>query len=250
MARFDDKVILVSGGARGQGEAEARLFAREGARVVIGDIRDAEGRALAAEIGTTAVFHALDVTSEVSWCAAIDGIERAFGRLDVLVNNAGVFYRTPLETSSVADYMRICEINQLGTFLGMKCAVRLMKATGGAIVNISSVAGLRGASGYSAYVASKFAVRGMTKVAAIEFAPYNIRVNSVHPGIIDTAMIRDVQNATSVDAFVAGQLVSRAGTAEEVAEMVAYLASSQAAFVTGAEFVCDGGVMTGSRDRS
>jgi len=250
MARFDGKVVLVSGGARGQGEAEARLFAREGARVVIGDIRDAEGRALAAEIGEAAMFHALDVTSEVSWSAAIDGIERAFGRLDVLVNNAGVFYRTPLETASAADFMRICEINQLGVFLGMKCAVRLLKATGGAIVNISSVAGLRGSAGYAAYVASKFAVRGMTKVAAIEFAPYDIRVNSVHPGLIDTAMIRDVRGQSSVDAIVAGQLVSRAGTAEEVAEMVAFLASSQSAFVTGAEFVCDGGLTTGNRDHS
>lgn len=245
--RLAGKVALISGAAKGQGEAEARLFVSEGARVVIGDVLQDEGRQLAAALGPGAAFVPLDVRREEDWAAAVAETGRRFGRLDILVNNAGIFHKTPSESASAADYMRIIEINQLGVFLGMKHAVGLMKQTGGSMVNISSIAGLRGAPNYAAYVASKFAVRGMTKVAAIDFAAYNIRVNSVHPGLIDTDMIRAERSPESIRNFTSTQLVDRPGTAQDVASLVLFLASDESAFCTGAEFVCDGGLMTGSR---
>jgi 3alpha(or 20beta)-hydroxysteroid dehydrogenase len=247
MARFAGKVALISGGARGQGAAEARMFAREGARVVIGDVLHEKGRALAQELGANALYVPLDVTKEADWIAAVGETERAFGRLDILVNNAGIFRSTPLETASVEEFTRIYEVNQLGVFLGMKIGVRLMKKTGGTMINISSTAGLRGAPGYAAYVATKFAVRGMTKTAAIEFAPYNIRVNSVHPGLIDTAMVQDEKGDAFIGSYVKGQLIPRRGTANDVTNMVAFLASDESGFSTGTEFICDAGSTTGSR---
>ncbi|MCP8939964.1 SDR family oxidoreductase [Alsobacter sp. SYSU M60028] len=247
MGRLNGKVALISGAARGQGAHEARLFVAEGASVVIGDVLADEGRALADELGASALFVELDVTSEASWTNAVRAAESRFGRLDILVNNAGILRRATIEESSVEEFDRVIAVNQRGVFLGMKAAVRLMKRTGGSIVNISSTAGMKAAAGHVAYVGSKFAVRGMTKVAAIEFAKYGIRVNSVHPGLIGTDMIRDRFDDAGMAAFTANQLVNRPGTVEDVANLVLFLASDDSAFSTGAEFMCDGGYTVGTR---
>lgn len=243
--RLDGKVALITGAARGQGAAEARLFAAHGARVVLADLDGPEGVALAAEIG--GMFLPLDVTSESDWQAAIAAIEAAHGRLDVLVNNAGILRRARIEDTDLALFNATVAVNQTGVFLGMKAAVWLMKPTGGSIVNVSSTAGLRGAPEHLAYCASKFAVRGMTKVAAIEFAPYGIRVNSVHPGLIETPMLDPFLDGAAMSAFTERQLVNRAGTPDEVAQMVLFLASDASSYSTGVEFICDGGLTTGSR---
>jgi 3alpha(or 20beta)-hydroxysteroid dehydrogenase len=247
MGRLAGKVALISGGARGQGAEEARLFVREGAKVVIGDVLAAEGRALAADLGEAAIFVDLDVADEHSWNAAVRAVEKHFGRLDILVNNAGILRRNLIEDCSAEEFGRVVAVNQLGVFLGMKAAVRLMKATGGSIVNISSTAGFKAAAGHVAYVGSKYAVRGMTKVAAIEFGKYDIRVNSVHPGLVATDMIRDRYDDAGMVAFTKDQLVNRPGRAADVANMVLFLASDESAYSTGAEFICDGGYMTGAR---
>lgn len=247
MGRLDGKVALISGAARGQGAHEARVFLAEGASVVIGDVLVEEGRALAAELGPSALFVELDVTDEGSWTSAVAATENRFGRLDVLVNNAGILRRATIEESTVEEFDRVMAVNQRGVFLGMKAAVRLMKRTGGSIVNISSTAGFKAAAGHVAYVGSKFAVRGMTKVAAIEFARYGIRVNSVHPGLIATDMIRDRFDDAGMATFTANQLVDRPGTVEDVANLVLFLASDESAFSTGAEFMCDGGYTVGTR---
>jgi len=245
--RLAGKVALISGGARGQGAAEARLFVREGARVLIGDLLEEEGRKLASELGENCAFAHLDVSREESWVRAVDEVERRWGRLDILVNNAGILRRGMIEDTSPELFTQVFAINQLGVFLGMKAVVRLMKAQGGSIVNISSTAGIKAAGGHVAYVGSKYAVRGMTKVAAIEFAQYNIRVNSVHPGLVATDMIRDRFDDEGMVCFTQNQLVNRPGTTEDVANMVLFLASEESAYSTGAEFICDGGYMTGTR---
>jgi 3alpha(or 20beta)-hydroxysteroid dehydrogenase len=245
MGRLDGKVALISGAARGMGAEEARLFATEGARVVLGDVLHEEGRRLADEIG--GLYVPLDVADEAAWTTAVAAAEARHGALHILVNNAAILRRAPIEECSLEEFERVVAVNQTGTFLGMKAAVRLMKATGGSIVNISSTAGIRGPANNIAYVASKFAVRGMTKVAANEFAKYGIRVNSVHPGLIETPMIDDFFDLAGTEAFAARQLINRLGTAREVAEMVLFLASDASSYSTGAEFICDGGVTTGNR---
>ncbi|MDL2399133.1 SDR family oxidoreductase [Rhizobium mayense] len=245
MGRLDGKVALISGAARGMGAEEARLFAAEGAKVVLADVIHDQGRKLAKEIG--GLYVPLNVASEADWNDAIAAIERNFGALQILVNNAAILRRAPIEACSLDMYEEVIAVNQTGVFLGMKTAVRLMKNTGGSIVNISSTAGIRGPANNVAYVASKFAVRGMTKVAANEFARYGIRVNSVHPGLIETPMIDPFLDQEGIDAFAARQLINRLGTAREVAEMVLFLASDASAYSTGAEFICDGGVTTGNR---
>lgn len=246
--RLDDKVALISGGARGQGAAEARLFVARGARVVIGDVLGDEGRAVAAELGADACrFVDLDVTDAEQWAAAVTTVTAAFGRLDVLVNNAGIVRAGWIDSVDPDDYMAVVRVNQLGTFLGMQSAVPALRAAGGgAIVNVSSIAGLQGVAGAAPYVASKWAIRGMTKAAAIEFGPDGIRVNVVHPGVIDTPMIRNPQFA-DVDPNDAcrGFPIGRVGQPEEVAEMVAWLASDAASYSTGAEFLVEGGAMAG-----
>jgi 3alpha(or 20beta)-hydroxysteroid dehydrogenase len=240
MDRLKGKVILISGGARGQGAAEARLFVAEGARVVIGDVLEPEGRQLTSELGDAAVFVRQDVTQERDWETAINAADK-LGGLHGLVNNAGIYQpRTLMETDTelFESHMRV---NQLGCFLGMKAVVPLMERSGGgSIVNISSVAGLRGSPGAIAYSATKWALRGMTKAAAIDLAPRRIRVNSVHPGPIDTEMLKvrtPEQNQQRL------QLVpmKRMGTAEEVASLVLFLLSDESGYVTGAEVAIDGG---------
>ena len=240
MDRLKGKVILISGGARGQGAAEARLFAAEGARVVIGDVLEPEGRQLASELGNAAAFVRQDVMQERDWETAVNAAEK-LGGLHGLVNNAGIYQRRTLLETDTDLFESHTRVNQLGCFLGMKTVVPLMEQSGGgSIVNISSVAGLRGSPGAIAYSATKWALRGMTKAAAIDLAPRKIRVNSVHPGPIDTEMLNvrtPEQNRQRL------QLVpmKRMGTAEEVASLVLFLLSDESSYITGAEVAIDGG---------
>lgn len=247
MKRLADKVALITGGARGQGEAEARLFVAEGARVVIGDMLEDEGRKLAAELGDAAVFQRMDVTQEADWQAAVKTAQSRFGRLDILVNNAGILRMAPMDEMSLAEYRKVIEVNQVGTWLGMKSAAPALKAAGGgAIVNISSVGGMEGISGGSAYVASKFAVRGMTKVAALELGRHGIRVNSVHPGGVDTVMARPPELADMDPSDLYRTLpLGRIGRPTEIAQLVLFLVSEQSAYCTGSEFIADGGMLAG-----
>ncbi|MXX81613.1 MAG: SDR family NAD(P)-dependent oxidoreductase, partial [Chloroflexi bacterium] len=188
--RLKDKVTLVTGGSRGQGAAEAELFAAEGARVIIADVLDDDGAQTAAAIGDAASYHHLDVTDEDAWHALVADIVDQHGRLDALVNNAGIYRNAPIVEMTQDMYRQVIEINQIGVWLGMKAVgPQMMAQQAGSVVNISSTAGFRGGPGSIAYTASKFAVRGMTKVAAREWGRYNIRVNSIHPGPIDTMML-------------------------------------------------------------
>ena len=252
MGKLDGQVALISGAARGQGEAQARLFAREGAAVALGDVLEEDGQRVAESINDTggqAMFQRLDVTEVSSWDSMVDETLSQFGRLDIVINNAGIARVKLIEESSLEDYLEVIRINQLGVWLGMKSAIPVLKeAGGGCIINTSSTAGLEGYSGLGAYVSSKFAVRGMTKVAAQELGRFNIRVNSVHPGPIDTPMIRDpqLQRAPSDDLDIARTSpIPRVGHVDEVAKMMLFIAAD-ATYSTGAEFVIDGGVTAGS----
>jgi 3alpha(or 20beta)-hydroxysteroid dehydrogenase len=241
--RLIGKVAIISGAARGQGAAEARLFAEAGARVVLGDVLDADGEAVAAEIGDAAVYTHLDVTDEDQWQAAVGLAEQRFGPVTVLVNNAGILHFRAVHQTDTDDFDRVMRVNVRGVFLGMKAVVEPMeRAGGGSIVNISSTAGLHGLPHLAAYVASKWAVRGLTKSAAIDLGHKGIRVNSVHPGGIDTPMIA----GTSSDAPYYQRLpVARMGTADEVALAVLFLASDESAYIAGAEVAVDGGATCG-----
>jgi 3alpha(or 20beta)-hydroxysteroid dehydrogenase len=241
--RLDGKVALISGGARGQGAAAARAFTREGAQVVIGDILDDDGKQLADEIGEAALYVHLDVTREDDWAGAVEEGERNFGRIDVLLNNAGILKFAKLTDMTLEEYMQVVNVNQTGVFLGMRAVVAAMKKSGGgSIINVSSVEGLRGSPGLVAYVASKFAVRGMTKAAAVELGRDGIRVNSIHPGIVDTPMTRNVGlEGMDLDALFSSIPLRRAGVPEDIVAMAVFLASDDSAYCTGAEFIVDGG---------
>ncbi len=245
--RLAGKVALISGAARGMGAVEARLFAREGARVVLGDVLDAEGRAVEADIrgaGGEAVAVRLDVTREADWTAAVDAAERRFGKLDVLVNNAGVGGPGRVEDVTLAEWNRVMDVNSTGVFLGTRAAIVAMRrAGGGSIVNISSQLGLVGVDNSSPqYQASKGAVRLLTKATAIQYAKDRIRVNSVHPGPIVTPMTEARRRDPASYALTVSRIpLGRYGEPEEVALGVLYLASDEASFVTGAELVIDGG---------
>jgi 3alpha(or 20beta)-hydroxysteroid dehydrogenase len=240
MARFTGKVILISGGARGQGAAEARRLVAEGGMVVLGDILLPEGTALAQELGPNASFVPLDVTRSEDWARAVATAE-ALGPLTGLVNNAGVYIPKPLMQTDVALFERHVRVNQLGCFLGMQAVVPGMeRAGGGSIVNISSVAGLRGSPNAIAYCSTKWALRGMTKAAALDLAPRGIRVNSVHPGPIDTPML-DIRTAEQNERRRQAVPMSRFGTAEEAASVVLFLLSDDSRYMTGAELAIDGG---------
>lgn len=240
MARVQNKVVLISGGARGQGAAEARLLVAEGAKVVIGDVLDAEGRRLADELGAAAVYLHHDVTEESAWAKAVDAAQ-ALGGLHGMVNNAGIYIPRTLMETDAALFERHMRINQLGCFLGMKAVVPAMERSGGgSIVNISSVAGLRGSPGAIAYSATKWALRGMTKAAAIDLAPRGIRANSVHPGPIDTEML-SVRTPEQNQRRLQLVPMKRMGTADEVAKLVLFLLSDESAYITGAEVSIDGG---------
>ncbi|MEE2651999.1 MAG: glucose 1-dehydrogenase [Pseudomonadota bacterium] len=248
MIDMDGKVALISGGARGQGAAEARLFASLGAKVVIGDLLCEEGEEVARSIGPQAAFCRLDVTSEQDWQAAVALTLEKFGKLNVLVNNAGISGGKFLEDETEEGFMKMIQINQLGVFLGMKSVVAAMRAAGGgSIVNISSTAGFRGVTKCIAYSASKWAVRGMTKTAAIELGRDGIRVNSVHPGVINTAMVKWDEIPDKQRDMVAGMLpLARIGEVSEVAQMVTFLASDASSYSTGGEFIIDGGSTAGT----
>jgi 3alpha(or 20beta)-hydroxysteroid dehydrogenase len=248
MGRLDGKVALISGGARGQGEAEARLFAAEGARVMIGDLLDAEGEAVAAEIGDAAAYVHLDVTDEDSWRAAVTATEEAFGPVGVLVNNAGVLSFGAVDTIELDEWRRVQRVNVDGVFLGIKTVTpSMVRAGGGAIVNISSTSGLYGLPLLSAYVSSKWAVRGLTKAAAIDLGRKGIRVNSVHPGGIDTPMVEGMDDERTP--FYQKLPVPRMGRPEEVARVVLFLASDEASYTTGAELSVDGGATAGDHNQ-
>lgn len=246
MARLERKVALITGGARGQGAAEARLFAAEGATVVLTDVLDDEGRAVAEEIRGNYIHH--DVTDEPGWESVVAKTLDEHGRIDVLVNNAGIGRMGGLETTRLEDYMQVIMVNQVAVFLGMKAVTETMKAQGsGAIVNISSIAGMNGFNKRNsiAYAASKWAVRGMTKAAAQELGRSGVRVNSVHPGYIDTPMLRGVPprvDEEQVARITRRVPLGRLAEAEEVARLVLFLASDESSYCTGGEFVVDGGV--------
>ena len=252
MGRLDGKVALISGAARGLGRAMARLFAAEGAKVALGDRRDAEGEAAARELGASALFVHLDVTSESDWAAAVAATTGRFGRLDVLVNNAGIAEGAPLWETTLESYRRVIDVNQVGVFLGMRAVVAAMTAAGGgSIVNVSSIDGLIGMDHILSYVASKWAVRGMTKTAARELGPRRIRVNSIHPGFVPTQLaVEDDAALAPVQALIeahAARLapLGRAGRHEEIARLALFLASDESSYSTGSEFVADGGLVSG-----
>jgi 3alpha(or 20beta)-hydroxysteroid dehydrogenase len=245
--RLAGKVAVVTGAARGQGEEEARRFVREGAQVVLGDVLHDEGEAVAASIGDAALYHPLDVTSEEQWAAAVAVAEERFGPVSVLVNNAGILDFAPVHHQDVDRFRQVLDVNVVGTLLGMKTVTASMdRAGGGSIINISSTGGIWGLPMLGAYVASKWAVRGLTKTAAMDLARKRIRVNSVHPGGIDTPMTQGAGDQAS-SSYTKSLPIPRVGTVEDIANLVVYLASAESSFVTGAEFVIDGGATCGDR---
>jgi 3alpha(or 20beta)-hydroxysteroid dehydrogenase len=250
MGRLDGKVALITGGARGMGKAHARHFAAEGARVVIGDVLDDKGQRVADGIGAghcRYVHH--DVTDADQWAAAVRATVDAFGRIDVLVNNAGILRHAPVAEMEPDEFRQVIEVNLVGTWLGIRQVVPpMIDIGGGSIVNISSIEGFAGASGLSAYSASKFGVRGLTRSAAQELGPVGIRVNSVHPGGVMTSMaLAAAQRMTNVDGngFLKGLPIARFAEPVEISRLVAFLASDDSSYTTGAEFLADGGLLSG-----
>jgi 3alpha(or 20beta)-hydroxysteroid dehydrogenase len=247
MGKLAGKTAIVTGGARSMGAATARLFVEEGAQVVIADVLQAEGEALAAELGAAAVFQHLDVSDEAAWKAAAEAATSRFGGIDILVNNAGILKFAALLDTSTADFKRVLEVNLVGCFLGMRTIAPLMIARGhGSIVNISSIDGLKGANSIGAYAASKWGVRGITKVAALEFGHKGVRVNSIHPGGVDTPM----GNPQGVGEEELNKLytsvpLQRVGRPVEVARASLFLASDDASYINGAELTVDGGWTAG-----
>lgn len=249
MSRLAGKVAIVTGGAQGMGEATVRLFVEHGARVVIGDVMDAAGEALAAELGDSAVFVHQDVSEEADWALAVNAA-LALGPLNVLVNNAAILHMASITDTTPEDFMRVMKVNQLGTFMGIRAVIPHMKAAGGgSIINVSSIDGLHSSAGLSAYSSSKWAVRGLTKSAAIELGQYGIRVNSVHPGGIFTAMGgKGAISEEDMNAAVYSEFpIPRVGQPEEVAYVTLFLATDEASYSTGSEFVADGGWFAGMR---
>ena len=245
--RLEGKVAIITGGARGQGATEARMFAREGARVVIGDIRDELGTQVEAEIrelGGEAVYLHLDVTSDDDWQRAIATAEQRFGKVDVLVNNAAIVLRKDIEETTGEDWDNIMEINAKGVFLGTKAVIPAMRrAGGGSIINISSISGLV-SIGPPAYIATKGAVRLFTKSTAIQYASESIRANSIHPGSVDTDMRREGmgdQTPEEIQARIDNIPLGRVGTTEDISYGALFLASDESSFMTGSELVIDGG---------
>ena len=241
MKRLDGKVAIITGSAQGMGAAHAKLFIENGAKVILTDLNEEKGHALAAELGENALFVKQNVTSEEDWATVIAKAEEAFGPVNVLVNNAGITMAKKMLDVTVEEYRRIVDINQVSVFLGMKTvAASMMKAGGGSIINISSMNGLVG--GAIGYTDTKFAVRGMTKAAALSLAPMGIRVNSVHPGVIATAMLVQEDTKAAVEAFAKSIPLKRLAESGEVSKMVLFLASDESSYSTGSEFVIDGGI--------
>jgi 3alpha(or 20beta)-hydroxysteroid dehydrogenase len=242
MGKLDGKVALVTGGARGMGASHVRTFLAEGARVVFGDVLESEGRTLAKELGDGCRFVPHDVTSEDAWAAVVEETIETFGRLDVLVNNAGILRFQPLTDMTVADFRAILEVNLVSQWLGIKYASAVM-GEGGSIVNISSVNAMVGAPGMSGYSASKGGVRALTKSAALELGPKGIRVNSVHPGGVSTPMIgRPDTKVIHTRGVMSKQPIPRFAEPQEISSLILFLAGDESSYCTGAEFVVDGGM--------
>ena len=247
MARLDGKVAIITGGARGMGGATSRLFAAEGAKVVIADVLDKEGAALAEELKGSAIFQHHDVTDEANWSSVVAKAIATFGKVDILVNNAGILlFKTLLDTSK-ADYERVLGVNLMGAFLGIKAvAPHMIERGSGSIVNVSSVDGMKGANSLGAYSSSKWGLRGLTRVAAMEFGHKGVRVNSIHPGGIDTAMGNPYsENRTEVNKRYTMVPLQRVGDPIEAARTSLFLASDDSSYLCGAEIAVDGGMLTG-----
>ena len=241
--RLAGKVAIVTGGAQGQGAAICRAFVAEGASVVVADIADEPGKALADELGPQATFVHHDVSDEDSWKAVVEQAAATYGPVTALVNNAGVLAFAELTTMAAADFERLFRINVLGCFLGMKTVSPVMaQAGGGSIMNCSSVEGLGGMPTLVAYTGTKFAIRGMTKAAAMELGPQGIRVNSVHPGVVDTGMTRGYAGEEGMRWAAKRVALKRVGTPDDIAPMYVFLASDESSFVTGATLSVDGGM--------
>lgn len=246
--RLEGKVALISGSARGQGEAEARRFVAEGAKVAITDLRDVLGEQLAAELGPDTFYQKLDVTREDDWDAAVAATLERFGKLDILVNNAGIGAFGTLEGLDLKTHHEMTDINLHGVYLGMRAAKAALVSTGnGAIVNISSIDGIVGVLGMTSYSGTKFAVTGMTRSAAIELGPLGVRVNSIHPGVINSPMVQEAPPETRgrLDRLMDMQPIKRMGEPDEIASLALFLASDEASYITGAQFVIDGGHLAG-----
>tara|TARA_Y100000588_G_scaffold175503_1_gene189549 strand:- start:71 stop:820 length:750 start_codon:yes stop_codon:yes gene_type:complete len=244
--RLNDKAVLISGGARGMGSVEAKLFCSEGASVIIGDILEEEGRKIEAEIsesGGVCIFVRLDVTSEEDWESAVNLAVERFGKLDILINNAGIFPMESIEDTTVESWDRVMDVNAKGVFLGTKAAIPAMRTSGGgSIINLSSIAGLVGSAYSASYNATKGAVRLLTKSTAIQYAKDGIRANSIHPGLIDTLMAAELLSDPELQIKrLASTPMGRTGTAEEIAYGALFLASDESSFMTGSELVIDGG---------
>jgi 3alpha(or 20beta)-hydroxysteroid dehydrogenase len=246
--RLEGKVALITGAARGQGAAEARLFVQEGAKVLLTDVLDEAGEALARELGPAARYQHLDVSREDEWARAVSAAER-LGRLNVLVNNAAVLFAASIADTTLADYQRVIGVNQVGCFLGIRAVMEPMKrAGGGSIVNVSSIDGLQSKNGLMAYSSSKWAIRGITKCAAIELGRHGIRVNSIHPGGIDTPMGNPTgMGFDEMNDWYVNHPIPRVGRPVEVAWMAVFLASDEASYCTGSEYPVDGGWNAGLR---
>ena len=241
MDRLKDKVAIITGGAAGMGEAHVRLFVEEGAKVVLTDINADQGQALADELGENTLFIQHDVTDEAGWKTVVAEAEKAYGPVNILVNNAGISPVLSVEHASLEDYMNVVNINQVSVFLGMKhVAASMKKADHGSIINVSSINGLTG--GVIGYTDTKFAVRGMTKAAARELAQYNIRVNSVHPGVINTPMVQQSAAFEQIQQMVHMIPLKRMSEPNEISQMVLFLASDDSSYSTGSEFIADGGI--------
>lgn len=241
MTRLLDKIVIVTGGARGMGETHVRRFVEEGAKVVLTDINEEVGQKLAEELGENALFLKHDVTDEAGWQEVIEKTEAAFGPVNVLVNNAGISMSKSIFDISLEDYKKIIDVNQVSVFLGIKAVLPSMqKAEGGSIVNISSMNGIVG--GAVGYTDSKFAVRGLTKAAALQVGRLGIRVNSVHPGVIETPMVTEGDAVEQIKQFAKQIPMQRMAQSEEVTNMVLFLASDESSYSTGSEFIIDGGL--------
>ena len=248
MGRLEGKVAIITGASRGQGEAEARRFVQEGASVLLTDVLDDEGHAVAGSLGEHAAYRHLDVCAEDEWIAAVADAEERFGPVTVLVNNAGILDFSSIEHQDLDNFRRVIDVNLIGTMLGIKSvAPSMRRAGGGSIINVSSNAGINGLPGLGAYVSSKWAVRGLSKSAAMELGRRGIRVNSLHPGGIDTPMTRMPGQEPDDTTFAKSLPLRRFGLADEVANVATFLASDEASYVTGAEWAVDGGATAGDR---